>query len=118
MHKIPKERQRLYFVGEELKDNRRLSDYNIGWSSLLSLTHNIEIKVTGGYRRKTITVIAELTDSILDLKCTIRNKTEIEPHNQSLTYDGERLEDRKTIAFYDIKDQSTVNLVQHSYVKR
>ena len=63
---IPKVRQHLFYEGEELKNNRMLSDYNIhSQSSPLRLTHNIEITVTG---LTNMSVISELTASVLDLK--------------------------------------------------
>ena len=46
--------------------------------------------------------MAELTDSIHDLKCSIQKKTEIEPKRQSSTHQGELLEDKEIIGFHDI----------------
>ena len=61
---------------------------------------------------ETITVEAELTDTIAVLKVKIQEKTEILPERQMLMWDGKTLEEEKTLEEYNIRTGATVHLIE------
>lgn len=46
-----------------------------------------------------------------DLKRKIQEKEKIDPRKQRLLYQGKQLEEGNTLGFYNIKKDSTINLV-------
>ena len=59
---------------------------------------------------KTIALEVEASDTIENIKLKIQEKEEILPENQILTFDGETLENDKTLADYNIQKESLLYL--------
>ena len=62
---------------------------------------------------KTITLNAELSDNVVDLKCYIFEKERIPPDQQRfiILYDGRQLEDSRTLRDYNIQNEKTLHLI-------
>ena len=98
---FPAEEQRLFFQGKtELKDDRTVSDYNIQNKSTVNLLLQIdrlEVTIlTEG--RRLVTLEVNTTDSILELKQEVQDKTGVPLKKQSLSFSGIELENERTIS--------------------
>lgn len=68
------------------------------------------VKSTSG---KTYTLMVNPWDKIRDLKIKIQLKIGIYPSLQRLLYEGKQLDNRKTLADYNIQKDSTLQLAFH-----
>ena len=107
--------QRLMFAGSELyNDSLTLADYSIQKGSTL----HVVLRLRGGMQiffRNLDGVTRSLhmssSDSIKIVKKRIQDKEGISSDQQRLVFAGKQLEDGKTLAEYNIKDKTTLNLI-------
>ena len=107
----------LVYAGKKLEDQRTLGDYNIRREAILHLipTHctrrdgvmPIRLQTLTG---KTITLDVTPEDTINDVKKEVYWKEGITVELQSLSYAGEKLNDRKTLKGYNITRSSVLNV--------
>ena len=114
--KIPIEQQRLLFAGKELEDNKTFNDYNIKNEDTIHLALRLKgvMKILiKTINQKIINLDANYSDTIKDIKIKIEEKEGILPnHKYKLIFSGKKLDDSKTLEYYNIKNGTILYLVQ------
>ena len=111
---IPVLKQKLVYAGKDLEDNLSFSNYNIRKGSTLHLlprSTNGVIFIKSDDGKKMLTLDVNFSDSIKILKDSIYKKEGISQDNQNLFFSGKELKDIFTLSDYNIKNESTLQLV-------
>ncbi|KAM3354965.1 hypothetical protein ACQJBY_025614 [Aegilops geniculata] len=119
---FPKGQQCLIFANKQLEDdNRTLADHNIWKESTLLLVlrprrpgesrmMHIFVKTLKG---KTLTLEVESSYTIENVKVKIYEQDGTPPRQQVIIFEGERLQEDRTLADYNIERESTLYVVKH-----
>uniref|UniRef100_A0A452XCB7 Ubiquitin-like domain-containing protein n=1 Tax=Aegilops tauschii subsp. strangulata TaxID=200361 RepID=A0A452XCB7_AEGTS len=117
---IPAVQQRLMFGSELLVDSCCLEDYNIVEESTLTLDlvpqgMHIFIRARSG---KIMTIGVDGEDSLYSVKAKFFDETGIPPGRQRLFFAGKQLEDGRTLADYDVQNESTLHVAFRGITRR
>ncbi|XP_041001389.1 polyubiquitin-B-like [Juglans microcarpa x Juglans regia] len=107
--------QELFFVGNQLKNDRRLVDYGIPQGSTLHLVlqnlvaMRIYVKIPSA--QKIIAVDLRTYDTIQNIKSIIQAKEGIQPDRYTLIHNGKVLDNDWILAALNIPNESTIHLI-------
>ena len=106
---IPPEQQGLFVAGYEVNDDMdTLPECDIEDQTTIHLVAwQLCIKT---HIRTTLIVTYNENDRIIDVKAEIERIEHIPQHRQCLFYDGEELEDDRTLKYYDIRNGAGIHL--------
>ena len=108
---IPLVQQRLVYAKIELEDSHTLSDCNIHEEASLNLLHSVMRIFLKTQTGKIISVDAEASDTIENVKANIQDKVGIPPDKQRLFLPGEELKNGFTLSDYSIQKDFILCLV-------
>ncbi|KAM7485382.1 hypothetical protein LguiA_001391 [Lonicera macranthoides] len=103
----------LFYAGTLLKNNRTLASFNIKGESTLHLIFNprdvlsVSVKMPDG---KIVKMEAKLLYTVGDVKEMAGSMIGFPVSDRCLIYEGKKLEDSKTLALYDLKEDSVLEI--------
>ena len=110
---IPPDQQRLIYAGGELEEQKTLGDYGVKERAILHLVLRstgtpIFVETPLG---KIITLSVDASDKIGKIKARLQDKEAISADQQQLMFNGEELEDDRTVGYYNIHEKCTLHLI-------
>jgi ubiquitin C len=112
--KRPIDQQRLLFAGKQLSNQCTLKDYHFMTGTILHLLLPLRggmllfVKTLDG---KTITLEVRQSDTIENVKAAIQDRQGISPDQQRLTFRGKLLDNWRTLEYYNIIRETTLDLI-------
>ncbi|XP_044956487.1 polyubiquitin-like [Hordeum vulgare subsp. vulgare] len=103
---IPVDQQRLFFAGKQLEDDRTVGEYGVKQQDTIHLVLCLRAGMwifVDTLAGKKITVKVDPSDSINIVKAKVHEQ-------QSLIFADEELDERRSVAYYRIRDRSTLCL--------
>jgi hypothetical protein len=115
---IPTRQQRLYYNGQNLHPRKTVSFYNIRRESGIRLV----IRPTGPFnvnvRQLSSGVVSVIqinpSETIVNLKLRVQDRTQIAPNDQILLFKNRRLNVGRTTTYYGIQPGSVIDLVRRN----
>ena len=107
---IPFDKQRLFFNGERLEDEKLLSDYKLKPEDQLNLMLRCEVKIQT-YGDKTIHLELFMDDTVRTTKEMIQEQEGIPVNEQKLVFGFQELNDMQTLEQCNIGESKTLDLV-------
>ncbi|XP_078410473.1 polyubiquitin-B-like [Cetorhinus maximus] len=98
----------------ELKDNKRLCDYNVSPSdAVMLIVKNVERMqiFLRNDKGKTSTYDVRPSESVEDFRARVQRQEGVPASQQRLVYEGKQLEDGRSLADYNIQPESTIFLM-------
>jgi ubiquitin C len=105
------DQHRLIFDGKELEDNCSLADCGIQYGSTLNLDRRFLETIQISIRSLERPFYVKSSDTINSLKSMIKDEYSIHPAQQRLLFNKKELEGGRTLAYYDIRNGSDLDLV-------
>ena len=118
--KIPAEQQRLIFAAKYLENGHTLAEYAVQQQSKLQLTSvllggmKVSIALPNG---KEITMEVHDSETVADVKAMVEHQEKVPAHQLCLAYEGEELEDGRTLASYKLDTRTSLRLVPRRLAK-
>ena len=112
---FPPAQQQLYFKRNgQLKDNKRLSDYNVQRDNTICMVQvSGFMKITvETFANKTFPITVRENDFVSDIKSIIQNREGIPCVQQLLLFAGIHLENNHTLSEYNIQEGSVIQLAK------
>lgn len=110
---IPPQEQCIVFVGKQLEDGHRLSEYNIQKESTLQLLLGLHPELTIFIRTldgRVISLSVHPSDTVKSVKAKLTEREGIPPDLQHLIFAGRELEDEEKLCDCNIQQESALQL--------
>ncbi|XP_038632037.1 polyubiquitin-like [Scyliorhinus canicula] len=98
---------------EELRDDKRLCDYNVSPSNVVMLIVKKEERMQiflKNEKGKSSTYDVLPSESVQDFRARIQRQEGVPANQQRLVYDNKQLEDGHSLADYNIQSESNISL--------